>query len=262
VRARGGPVEFDGVTLDYDEGRSEPVIDHLDLKIEAGEFFVIVGPSGCGKSTLLRLVAGFLQPNAGTVAVSERPVDGPSHDRAMVFQSVDGPLFEWLDVRKNIEFGLRLKARATKQKFDRSVVDQWLRTVGLTAAEKKLPPRAVRRDEAARPDLPGSSPSARASCSWTSRSPRSTRRPRRLLQDEVVRLWKEQGGTFLYVTHDIREACLLGQRIAVMRAGPRSGIRQIHDIDLPYPRDEYSAEFAEHAQRIEKEIVEEVMKSW
>ena len=88
--ARGRSVAFNGVELRYGKA-SPPVVTDLSLEIAAGEFFVIVGPSGCGKSTLLRLVAGFLEPNDGTVTAGGEAITGPGPDRAMVFQSVDGP---------------------------------------------------------------------------------------------------------------------------------------------------------------------------
>ena len=91
--ARGRSVAFNGVELRYGKA-SPPVVNDLTLEIAAGEFFVIVGPSGCGKSTLLRLVAGFLEPSGGTVTAGGAAIAGPGPDRAMVFQSVDGPLLD------------------------------------------------------------------------------------------------------------------------------------------------------------------------
>ena len=83
---------------------------------------------------------------------------------------------------------------------------------------------------------------------------------RRLLQMQVSDLWMSKGGTYIYVTHDIREAVILAERVGVMKAGPKSGFLNIHEIDLPYPRDEYSVEFSKIARIIEKEIVDEVNK--
>ena len=83
---------------------------------------------------------------------------------------------------------------------------------------------------------------------------------RRLLQRQISDLWMSKGGTYIYVTHDIREAVILAERVGVMKAGPKSGFLNIHEIDLPYPRDEYSLEFSKIARIIEKEIVDEVNK--
>ena len=179
----------------------------------------------------------------------------------MVFQSIDGPLLEWMSVRQNVAFGLKLQARHGKAIFDPALVDHWLSVVGLTGAADKLPHELsggmkqrvqIARILAVNPkivllDEPFAAVDAQT---------------RRLLQQQVSELWQSEGGTFIYVTHDIREAVSLGQRIGVMTAGPESNFRAIHEVDLPYPRDEFSPEFAAVARVVEKEIIEEVTRSW
>ncbi|MFW6235397.1 MAG: ATP-binding cassette domain-containing protein, partial [Desulfovibrionales bacterium] len=87
----------------------EPVqaLERIDMRVEEGEFAVIVGPSGCGKSTLLNIVAGLESASTGEALVKGRRITGPGAERGMVFQSYT--LFPWLTVRKNVEFGLRIK---------------------------------------------------------------------------------------------------------------------------------------------------------
>lgn len=259
---RGRAVTFAGVDLRYGGTASAPpVVSDLSLEIEPGEFFVIVGPSGCGKSTLLRLVAGFLRPTAGQVTAGGDLVTGPAPDRAMVFQSIDGPLLEWLTVRQNVAFGLKLQAKRGGEPFRPAVVDHWLKVVGLSDAADKLPRQLsggmkqrvqIARILAVNPDVVLMDEPFAALDAQT----------RRLLQRQVSELWQAEGGTVIYVTHDIREAVLLGQRIGVMRAGPESGFRSVYTVDLPYPRDEFSAAFTEVARAIEKEIIEEVSRTW
>ncbi len=258
--ARGRSVAFSDVELRYAKS-APPVVTELSLEIAAGEFFVIVGPSGCGKSTLLRLVAGFLQPNGGTVTAGGAAIAGPGPDRAMVFQSVDGPLLDWLTVRQNVAFGLKLQAKRQGQAHDPALVDHWLQLVGLTSAARKLPHELsggmkqrvqIARILAVKPDIVLMDEPFAALDAQT----------RRILQHQVVDLWQTEGGTVIYVTHDIREAVLLGQRIGVMRAGPYSDFRSLRRVDLDYPRDEFSPEFAEVARAVESEIVEEVTRSW
>jgi len=258
----GDSVEFVDVALRYTTSEdSQPVVSGLSLEIRAGEFFVIVGPSGCGKSTLLRLVAGFLSPTAGSVRVGGNLVTGPGPDRAMVFQSVDGPLLEWMTVRQNVAFGLKLQARHSKNRFDSALVDHWLAVVGLTSAAGKLPHELsggmkqrvqIARILAVSPDIVLMDEPFAALDAQT----------RRLLQKQVSELWQSEGGTVVYVTHDIREAVLLGQRIGVMTAGPESTFKTIHEVDLPYPRDDFSPEFAAVARVVEEEIIEEVTRTW
>ncbi len=261
-KARGGSVSFSDVTLRYagtDED-SPPVISGLSLEVKAGEFFVIVGPSGCGKSTLLRMVAGFLPPTSGSVRTDDQPVVGPGPSRAMVFQSVDGPLLDWLTVRQNVAFGLKLQARR-RGKFDPAEVDHWLGVVGLTAAADKFPHELsggmkqrvqIARILALKPEIVLMDEPFAALDAQT----------RRLLQKQVSELWRAEGRTFVYVTHDIREATLLGERIGVMKAGPESAFLEIHTLDLPFPRDEFSPEFGQIARKVEEQIVQEVMKAW
>jgi len=179
----------------------------------------------------------------------------------MVFQSVDGPLLDWLTVRQNVAFGLKIQAKNKKKKLDPTEVDRWLDEVGLSDAGDKLPRELsggmkqrvqIARILAVRPstllmDEPFAALDAQT---------------RRLLQSQIVDLWRNEGGTYIYVTHDIREAVLLGQRIGVMKAGPESMFKVVHEVDLPYPRDEFSAEFGDVARIVEREIVEEVMRSW
>ena len=265
-RPAGGSVSFTGVSFGYAAARAgaPPVIAGLDLEIAAGEFFVVVGPSGCGKSTLLRMVAGFLAPTGGRVAVDGQAVKGPGPDRAMVFQSVDGPLLDWLTVRQNVAFGLKMQARRGRKgrgAFDSSEVDHWLATVGLTSAAAKFPHELsggmkqrvqIARILAVKPDIVLMDEPFAALDAQT----------RRLLQQQVSELWRAEGRTFVYVTHDIREATLLGQRVGVMKAGPESNFRAVHSLDLPYPRDDFSPEFGRAARVIEEQIIEEVTESW
>ncbi len=260
VKVEGSEVEFKGIGLKYGNTReSEYVIQDLSITVKPNNFFVIVGPSGCGKTTLLRLVAGFLKPSSGEVRVNRNIVNAPGPDRAMVFQNVDGPLLEWMNVRQNIAFGLKFRSRDRKIPFDSKVVDYWLETVGLESAAEKLPHELsggmkqrvqIARILAVNPqvvllDEPFAALDAQS---------------RRLLQRQVSDLWMSKGGTYIYVTHDIREAVILAERVGVMKAGPKSGFLNIHEINLTYPRDEYSLEFSKIAKIIEDEIIDEVNK--
>lgn len=250
-------IEFQSVGIRF--LKHEWVLEDLDLSIADGEFFVLVGPSGCGKSTLLKLVAGIAQPTKGTVVASGEPVRQPGPDRAVVFQSVDEPLMDWLTVKGNIDFALRMSGRSRSERV--SIVKTYLDKVGLTAAAKKFPDELsggmkqrvqIARVLAVEPEMllmdePFAALDAQS---------------RRFLQGELVELWTEKRRTVLYITHDVREAVLLGQRIAVMSAPPSSGIKQIFPVDLQYPRDEFSPAFIELCRAVEASISEEVKLQW
>lgn len=259
---RGKTVEFKDVVLRYAKSKDRPpVVSGLSLEVGAGEFFVIVGPSGCGKSTLLRLVAGFLNPTEGSVTVGGQPVKEPGPDRAMVFQSTDGPLLDWLTVRQNVAYGLKLQARNRKEAYDPAITDHWLRVVGLANAADKLPHELsggmkqrvqIARILAVKPQIIMMDEPFAALDAQT----------RRILQIQIADLWQKEGGTVIYVTHDIREAVLLGQRIGIMSAGPESHFLTIQNVDLTYPRDEFSPEFGQIARIVEEQIIEEVTRAW
>src|SRR5690242_17312918 len=127
-----------GVAFAYDGSRSGvPVLENVDLSVADGEFLILLGPSGCGKSTLLRLIAGFDHPIAGSVSVDDRRITGPGRDRGMVFQDLDSALFQWLTVRENVEFGLRVNHIAEPERTQRA--DAALKMVNLSGHDGKLP---------------------------------------------------------------------------------------------------------------------------
>ncbi|MGI5157280.1 ABC transporter ATP-binding protein [Microbispora sp. CA-102843] len=252
-------VAFRDIGINFTGGRGDWVLRHLNLTVNAGEFFVIVGPSGCGKSTLLRLIAGIADASEGEVRTSRGPVTRPGADRAMVFQNVDVPLMEWLTAQQNVEFGLRMQGNPRAKRA--AIAADFLRKVGLQSAAGKYPHELsggmkqrvqIARVLAVSPEIVLMDEPFAALDAQT----------RKLLQQEVSRLWQEEVRTVIYVTHDIREAVLLGQRIAVMSAPPESGIKSMYEVDLPYPRDEFSPGFVDLARQIEIDIEEEVNALW
>src|SRR5512139_2898999 len=124
-------LELRGVRRRFDarDGQVVDALDTTDLTVRPGEFVCIVGPSGCGKTTLLNMVAGLDHPDRGSVTVDGRPVDGPSPERVLVFQ--DGGLFPWLNVRENVEFGLKVAGRPAAER--RAAADLLLDKVHLKA---------------------------------------------------------------------------------------------------------------------------------
>jgi NitT/TauT family transport system ATP-binding protein len=240
-------------------GREERVLRGISLRIARGEIFVLVGPSGCGKSTLLRLVAGFFEPTDGQIIADGRPVRAPGRDRGMVFQSVDAPLFDWLTVQQNVEFGLRMQGMPPPQRRERA--RQLIGAVGLIGHEQKFPRELsggmkqrvqIARALAVDPSILLMDEPFAALDAQT----------RKIMQREIVRIWSEVGKTILYVTHDIREAVLLGHRVAVMTAGPEAHIKQIYAVNLAHPRDDTSLEFAGLCRQIEQDIEAEVTAAW
>jgi len=219
---------------------SHYVLENVNLSIERGEFFILLGPSGCGKSTLLSMIAGFIEKTSGDLAVDQEEVNKPGRNRGVVFQQADAALFPWLTVKENVEFGLKMKK--TPKDIRNETSAQYINLVGLNGHEKKFPRELSggmkQRVQLARvlansPDILLMDEPFGALDAMT----------RRTMQTELVRIWKETNKTVIFVTHDIQEALLLGQRVGVMSVGPSSKIETIYDIPMQYPRSFTDKEF-------------------
>ena len=232
-------------------------LDGVDLDLDSDDFFCLLGPSGCGKTTVLNILAGFEEPTDGTVEFEGGRVAGPSRDRGVVFQA-DNSLYEWLTARQNVEFGLRIGGASAEERA--RVAGEFLELVGLGDQGHKYPHELsggmrqrvqLARVLANRPrmlvmDEPFAALDAQN---------------RRVLQDELRRIWQEHKVTVLFITHDIEEALLLGTRIGVMTAGPNAGIKEIIDIPPELKRDRVDLGFVEMYARVQDLIADETNKS-
>lgn len=204
------------VRLEYStRGKTVVAIDNISIDVPDNQFAVIVGPSGCGKSSLLYLVAGLAQPTSGEILLGEEEVDGPGPDRGMVFQSYT--LFPWLTVRENVEFGLKRRKMPAAEREE--IVNRYLNETGLAAFHDAYPKQlsggmmqrvAIARALANDPKILLMDEPFGALDSQT----------RNTMQKLLLRVWEENRKTVLFVTHDIDEAILLGDRIYVMTARP------------------------------------------
>jgi NitT/TauT family transport system ATP-binding protein len=206
-------------------------LDRVSLNVADKEFAVIVGPSGCGKSSLLYLTAGLQTPSYGEILAGDVPVRGSGADRGMVFQGYT--LFPWLSVRDNVEFGLKLRKLSAAER--RAIVEHYLDEVGLRKFADHLPNQlsggmkqrvAIARALANDPQILLMDEPFGALDSQTRSS----------MQQLLLRVWENAQKTVLFVTHDIDEAILLGDRVHVMTAHP-GRIKEVVDIPLPRPRD-------------------------
>ena len=227
-------------------------IDRINLDVGEGELVTIIGPSGCGKSTLLMILAGLYDKSSGEVLLDGRPVDGPGLDRGVVFQEF--ALFPWLSVRNNICFGLKMKGVPASE-HDR-IVRQYLKMVKLEEFEKIFPHRlsggmkqrvGIARALAYAPELLLMDEPFGALDSQTRSS----------LQQMLVEIWQETKKTILFVTHSVREAVFLSDRIVVLSRRP-SKIRTIIDVKLPRPRQRLSAPFLRYEEELEELIAQEL----
>jgi NitT/TauT family transport system ATP-binding protein len=212
------------------KGNAVTALESISLDVENKEFSVIVGPSGCGKSSLLRLIAGLIRPSSGAIYLDNRQVMRPGKDRGMVFQSYT--LFHWLTVRQNVEFGLRIANFGPIERAE--IARKFLAEVGLEGFENAYPKElsggmmqrvALARALANDPEVLLMDEPFGALDSQT----------RWLMQELLLRIWESSHKTVLFITHDIDEAILLGDRVHVMTARP-GRIKEIVPIDIARPR--------------------------
>jgi NitT/TauT family transport system ATP-binding protein len=202
----------------------------VSLTVRDNEFITILGPSGCGKTTLLRNIAGLVPWDEGEILVDGTPVTGPSPDRAMVFQNF--ALLPWASVLDNVAIGLEIRGDPKKQREERA--RELIDTVGLRGFENRLPGElsggmqqrvGLARALAVDPDVLLMDEPFGALDEQT----------RRLLQEEMLRIWEKTRKTVVFITHSMEEAVLLGDRIVLMSARP-GRIEDVIDVPLPRPR--------------------------
>jgi sulfonate transport system ATP-binding protein len=219
------------------KGAALPVLQDISLDIQPGEFVVIVGVSGCGKSTLLRLLAGLDNEYEGQLLYDGQPITGTDLERGLVFQ--DHRLFPWRTVYENVALAFA-STGVSKEERHRRVLEQ-IAQVGLDGFAEAYPHQlsggmsqraAIARALAPRPRVLLLDEPLGALDALT----------RLRLQQELRRLWQEEGITMVMVTHDIDEAVFLADRVVVM--DPRPGrIRRVQDVRLPHPRNRGDAGF-------------------
>ena len=224
-----GHVVIDDVSIIFKNRDRETIaVQSTRFEVQPGEFVCILGPSGSGKSTLLNSVAGFIKPASGTIKVDGNLVEKPGPERGMVFQHHS--LFPWKTVLENITFGPRVSGRG-----EGSITDQartFIKMIGLSKYADSYPKElsggmqqrvGIARALANYPSVLLMDEPFGALDSQT----------RAMMQENLMKIWKEFGTTVLFVTHDIDEAVLLSDRVLIMSAGPG---RIIADISIPLPR--------------------------
>jgi NitT/TauT family transport system ATP-binding protein len=215
-------------------GRDGPVVavENFSCDIADGEFAVILGPSGCGKSTAIRIIAGLEQATSGMVNVNGAPVSRPGKSCSMVFQSYTS--FPWLTVIENIAFGLTYSYPGTKrQRLDRA------RELAALVELERFENAYIRElSGGMRQRVAIASALGANSAILLMDEPFGAldSQTRMVMQEQLLRLRKETAKTVVFVTHDIEEALLLGDRIYVCTARPGSILAEL-DVPFPYPRD-------------------------
>jgi NitT/TauT family transport system ATP-binding protein len=218
------------VTKTYPSTEGDVIaLKDFTLSVEDGEFVCIVGPSGCGKSTFLRILAGLVEPSAGSVAIT------PGADKSRPLNNVvfqEYAIFPWKSVIDNVAFGLQMRGLSRTDRY--AIADEWVEKVGLRKFRNAYPhqlsggmkqrvsiARALANDpEVLLMDEPLGALDAQT---------------RAVLQEELLQLWEQTRKTVVYITHSIDEAVLLGDRVVIMTAHPGT-LKQTFTIDIPRPR--------------------------
>jgi len=253
-------LRIDNVVLRFEQkgGPAVTALDGISLDVDDQEFAVIVGPSGCGKSSLLRLVAGLNTTTAGAIYLDGKRVTRPGKERGMVFQSYT--LFPWLTVRENVEFGLTVAKVPADERA--RIARRFLGEVRLEGFEQAYPKQlsggmmqrvALARALANDPEILLMDEPFGVLDSQT----------RSLMQELLLSIWEHSHKTVLFITHDIDEAILLGDRVYVMTARP-GRIKEMVTIDIPRPRSVEvltSVAFIELKRRIMALIHEEAVRA-
>jgi nitrate/nitrite transport system ATP-binding protein len=225
---------IDNVSKVYQTDRGPyTVLEGVNLEVKAGEFICVIGHSGCGKSTLLNLVSGFNSPTTGTVKLKEKVIAGPGPDRMMVFQNYC--LLPWKTAYENVFLAVN-SVYPEKPKTEKDqLVAHYLEMVGLTEAAKKKPNQmsggmkqrvAIARALAISPEVLILDEPFGALDAITKEE----------LQEELLKIWRENQLTVLMITHDIDEALFLADRLVMMTNGPSAKVGEILEIPFSRPR--------------------------
>ncbi|NBK21696.1 MAG: ABC transporter ATP-binding protein [Spirochaetia bacterium] len=252
-----------------EKGPSVNALNGVSLDIEENEFVCVVGPSGCGKTTLLNIIAGLEPFDSGSVTMDGEPIVGPGPERGVIFQQY--ALFPWMTVRKNIEYGLKfIKKPVTTEQVDQNgkktqvtvmqkltteekyaLSERYIKMVNLSGFENSYPKAlsggmkqrvAIARAYALNPELLLMDEPFGALDAQT----------RAQLQEDLLKTWENERKTVFFITHDVDEAVLLSTKVVIMSARPGQ-IKEIVDIDLPYPRNQATKldeGFIKHKNRI------------
>lgn len=256
-----GEMEVCDVSKSYGDGPFQtPVIEECSFTVPKGKLTVMIGPSGCGKSTLIRLLAGFEQPDSGTIRIDGMPVHGPDKDRLVLFQ--ESALFPWLTTWENIMYGP--KARGENTTEAQELGEFLLQKVGLSQFRDRYPSQLSggmqRRAELARSMI------NRPATTILDEPFRGLdAMSRELMQEYYSGLFEEHQSTNLFITTDIDEAVFLADQIVLMSHIP-TRVKAVLEVDVPRPR-KYTDVFAsDRANDIKHEAMaflhEEAMKSF
>ena len=221
---------------DKKKGRSLAVND-VSLDVYNNEFLVLLGPGRSGKSVLLNMITGLMEKDGGSIQLDGHEINGPDPEMGMVFQKLG--LMPWLTVQDNVEFGMRM--RNVDAKIRREKAQHYINLVGLQGFEKAYP-HQLSGGMKQRVGIARAYANDAKILVMDEPFGQLDAQTRYNMQDEIIRITREDKRTILFVTNNIEEAVTVGDRIILFTKYPAT-IKNIYTIDLPKPRDETSEEF-------------------
>jgi len=236
------------------KGQQIQALHDINFTVDEGEFICVIGPSGCGKSTLISLVAGLEFPDSGQVFVDNKIVEGPSKDRLVVFQ--EAALFPWLTVLNNVEFGLKIAGVPEKERREQAL--EVIKMVHLSRFVNAHPHQlsggmkqraAIARALVMDPKILLMDEPFAALDAQT----------RQMLQEELQDIWQKTKKTVLFVTHNVREATFLSDRVFEITARPGT-IKKEYQVPLPRPRREQDPHLLTIQTKIMSSLKDEIEK--
>jgi len=244
------------VTKIFNDGkRKVTALENFNLEVKENEFTVIVGPTGCGKSTFLYIVAGFEKPTKGEILLDGKPVTRPGPDRGFVFQ--EPTLYPWRTVLGNVMFGLEIMGMDKEKARERAMY--FIKMVGLKGFENAYPHTlsggmkqrvGIARALAYNPEILLMDEPFGALDAQT----------RKVMQQELMRIWEKTKKTVIFVTHSVIEAVYLADTIVVMTARPGK-VKGIINVNLPRPRSYTDKKYLSIREKVLSLLEEEVTKS-
>lgn len=247
----GARLEFSNIRKSFGDSVS---VEADSLIIEPGSLTVLLGRSGCGKTTLLNLAAGLDFPDQGSVSYDHQVLQGPAPSTALIFQTHN--LFPWMTAEENVAFPLRNQGMAKTEALKHA--KHYLEQVGLESFAKHKPSQlsggmrqriALARTIATKPRLLLLDEPFSALDMQT----------RRMMQRYLLHVWHDSGVTILMITHDLHEALMLADRIALMASSPNGHIAEIMDIDLDRPRNPEDPSFRSIQRQLDRFLEHETL---
>jgi NitT/TauT family transport system ATP-binding protein len=233
-------IQFSNVSKQFERnGEQFWASRNINLTVEEGEFLTVIGPSGCGKSTVLNMCAGVMKADGGTITYRNKQVDRINTNVGYMTQKDN--LLPWRTVKNNIAIGLEIKGVSKKER--EKICEQYIEMVGLKGFEKHYPQ-----------ELSGGMRKRASLAKLLAYNPETLlmdepfgaldAQMRLILQDKLLEIWKETQKTIIFVTHDLDEAVIMGDRVAVFSKRPGT-IKFVEDINIPRPRDVVNARLSE-----------------